>query len=125
MYFLFVDSIHVKYSAFIVLFPCAVTLWLHTYKRINTGGLNARAVVNLQHQSPPGLHSAKWEKNGWYNATVLTNTIELTGCVSGRPCSMAGSSILFLGSTCALGETLGGLWEREEGGKSEAVYGCT
>ena len=55
---------------------------------------------------------------------TVDNTIELTGCVSGRPCSMAGSSILFLGSTCALGETLGGLWEREEGGKSEAVYGC-
>ena len=54
-------------------------------------------------------------ENGWYNATVFDNTIELTGCVSGRPCSMAGGSILFLGSTCALGETLGGLWEREEG----------
>ena len=79
--------------------------------------LNARAVVNLQHRSPPGLHSAKWERMAGTMATVFDNTIELTGCVSGRPCSMAGSSILFLGSTCALGETLGGLWEREEGGE--------
>ena len=47
----------------------------------------------------------------------VDNMLELTGCVSGRPCSMAGSSILFLGSTCALGETLGGLWREGEGRK--------